>query len=58
MASRSRERATAAIADLEKETGHTAIFLQLDLADLNSVKATAAEYMEKEQYLHVLFNSG
>jgi len=58
MASRSRDRANAAIAELERETGFTAIFLQLDLADLGSVKTAALEFMQKEEHLHVLFNSG
>jgi len=58
MAARSRERANVAIADLEKETGRAAIFLQMDLADLSSVKRAAAELLEKEQQLNVLFNSG
>ena len=38
MASRNRSKAEAAIAELEKETGKRAIFLELDLADLSSVK--------------------
>jgi len=58
MAARSRERANVAIADLEKETGRAAIFLQMDLADLSSVKRAALELLEKEQQLNVLFNSG
>ena len=46
MAARSRERATTAIADLEKETGRAAIFLQLDLADLSSVKRAALDFLD------------
>ncbi|KAJ6465679.1 hypothetical protein DFH09DRAFT_1346245 [Mycena vulgaris] len=57
MTSRSRQRTKAAIADLEQETGRQAIFLQLDLADLHSVKAAAAEYASKETRQNVLFNS-
>ncbi|KAH7101566.1 NAD(P)-binding protein [Auriculariales sp. MPI-PUGE-AT-0066] len=59
MAARSRERAEEAIAELATETGgHKAIFLPLDLADLASVKAAAAEFLTQESQLHVLFNSG
>lgn len=50
MASRSRARAEAAIADLEIQTGKKAIFLELDLADLASVKR-AAEVFQKYQLL-------
>ncbi len=44
MASRSRSKAEAAIADLEKETGKKAIFLEIDLADLASVKRAAETF--------------
>lgn len=58
MASRSRQRAEAVIAELTKDTGNTAIFLELDLANLASVKRAAAEYMSKESTLNTLFNNG
>ena len=45
MASRSAERAKAAIEDLKAKTGKEAQFLDLDLADLKSVKRAAEEYM-------------
>ncbi len=41
MASRSREKAESAIADLATESGKRAIFLELDLADFASVKKAA-----------------
>ncbi len=44
MASRSKAKAEEAIADLKKDTGKEAIFLQLDLASLDAVKKAAEEY--------------
>ena len=40
MASRNKQKAEEAIADLKRETGKEAIFLELDLADLRSIKNT------------------
>jgi retinol dehydrogenase-12 len=34
-----------------------AIFLELDLADLSSVRRAAAKFLELESNLHVLFNN-
>ncbi|KAF8213907.1 NAD-P-binding protein [Mycena galopus ATCC 62051] len=59
LASRSEEKAQAAIDDICKTTGKTDIhFLRIDLADLPSVKKAAEEYISKEQELHVLINNG
>ncbi|KAG8987306.1 hypothetical protein FRB94_001991 [Tulasnella sp. JGI-2019a] len=58
MASRSKDRAFAAIAELKAETGKDAIFLQLDLANLDSITQAAQEFKSKERCLHILFNSG
>jgi NAD(P)-dependent dehydrogenase (short-subunit alcohol dehydrogenase family) len=44
MASRSRERAETAIAKLKAETGQEAIFLELDLSNLASVRKAAEEF--------------
>lgn len=44
MASRSQAKAEEAIADLERETGKKAIFLQLDLADLAAIKRAAETF--------------
>lgn len=45
MAARSEEKANAAIRELIQDTGKNDIhFLHLDLADLDSVKASAAEF--------------
>ncbi|KAI0747564.1 NAD(P)-binding protein [Fomes fomentarius] len=57
LAARSRERAEVAIASLRQVTGKEAIFLELDLASLASVKKAADEFLSMEQKLHVLFNN-
>ncbi|EPS94683.1 NAD-binding protein [Fomitopsis schrenkii] len=62
MASRSREKAEAAIAQLRDETGREAIFLELDLSSLASVRKAASEFLRRvsateEAELHVLFNN-
>ncbi|KAG9027506.1 hypothetical protein FRB95_007643 [Tulasnella sp. JGI-2019a] len=58
MASRSRARAEEAINDLETKTGKRAIFLELDLAKLDSITKAAQEFHKQETVLDVLFNSG
>ncbi|EJD36050.1 NAD(P)-binding protein [Auricularia subglabra TFB-10046 SS5] len=58
MAARSINKAGQAIAELETEIGKRAIFLELDLASLASVKRAAEEFASKETRLHVLFNNG
>ncbi|KAJ6552999.1 hypothetical protein B0H19DRAFT_1377706 [Mycena capillaripes] len=58
IAARSPEKAAAAIASLEAETGKTAIFLQLDLADLRSVRLAADTFLAQEKKLDLLFNNG
>ncbi|KAL5524385.1 RDH1_2 [Sanghuangporus sanghuang] len=58
MASRNKEKADAAITELEKETGNEALFLELDLADLNSVKRAVEQFRSQETALHLLFNNG
>lgn len=73
LAARNQEKAEQAIADLKQQTGHEAIFLQLDLQDLNSVKAAADTFLRlvdcsttwpvdssigsEEKELHILFNN-
>jgi retinol dehydrogenase 12 len=44
MASRSRERAQVAIAKLKAETGKEAVFLELDLSSLASVRKAADDF--------------
>ncbi|KAJ7366093.1 NAD-binding protein [Mycena albidolilacea] len=58
LAARSSANAKAAIDELQAETGKQAEFLQLDLADLHSVKRAVQEFTQKETQLHVLFNNG
>ncbi|KAJ7086641.1 NAD-P-binding protein [Mycena epipterygia] len=59
LAARSEEKARATIEDICRSTGKADIhFLQVDLADLASVRKAAAEYNSKEQELHVLVNNG
>lgn len=45
MASRSKERADAAIKELQQQTGKEAIFLELDLSNLASVRKAAEEFL-------------
>ncbi|KAG6854132.1 hypothetical protein C0991_010296 [Blastosporella zonata] len=45
IAARSKDKAEAAIEDLKKDTGKEAIFLKVDLADLQSIKAGAEEFL-------------
>ncbi|KAJ7151440.1 NAD(P)-binding protein [Mycena crocata] len=51
MLSRSKERAESAISQLKTETGKEALFIQLDLADLDSVRQAADEFKSKEGQL-------
>ncbi|KAM5535833.1 hypothetical protein V8D89_010451 [Ganoderma adspersum] len=57
LAARSKEKADAAIAELNAATGKEALFLELDLASLASVKKAAEDFLSKEQELHILFNN-
>ncbi|KAJ7612618.1 hypothetical protein FB45DRAFT_302021 [Roridomyces roridus] len=58
IAGRSAERVAAAIKSLETETnGKKAIFLELDLGDLKSVRKAAESFLEKEERLDMLFNN-
>ncbi|OBZ71391.1 ATP phosphoribosyltransferase [Grifola frondosa] len=57
MASRSKDKADAAIAELKALTGKEAIFLELDLSSLASIRKAANEFLSKEKELHVLFNN-
>lgn len=59
MAARSKSKANEAIEWIRAETnGKTPLFLELDLANLESVRRAAEEFRQKEQELHVLFNNG
>ncbi|KAF8191666.1 hypothetical protein K438DRAFT_1721189 [Mycena galopus ATCC 62051] len=58
LAARSSSKGKAAIAELETETGKRAEFLELDLADLRSVRKAAETFLAKESRLDILFNNG
>ncbi|KAJ7675265.1 NAD-binding protein [Mycena rosella] len=58
LAARSPEKAAAAIKRLEEETKKSAIFVQLDLADLPSVRRAAEAFLAQESRLDILFNNG
>ena len=45
MGSRSRSKAEAAIKELKESTGKEAIFLELDLGSLTSVRNAANEFL-------------
>ncbi|KAJ7136814.1 hypothetical protein C8R44DRAFT_868920 [Mycena epipterygia] len=57
LGARSPDKAAATIKRLEGETGRTAIFLQLDLADLPVVRKTAETFLTLESRLDLLFNN-
>ncbi|KZV64898.1 NAD-P-binding protein [Peniophora sp. CONT] len=60
VAARDVARGTEAVAAIRAETGKDedhVRFLQLDLADLASVRRAADAFLAQEQVLHVLFNS-
>ncbi|KAJ7041040.1 hypothetical protein C8F04DRAFT_1305865 [Mycena alexandri] len=57
MACRSKTKAKTAISDLFLLTGKEAIFLELDLSSLLSVKAAAEDFLSKETKLHILYNN-
>jgi hypothetical protein len=46
MACRSEAKAKAAIEELSKETGKTALFLKLELSDLDSVEQAAEGFLQ------------
>ncbi|KAG9097256.1 hypothetical protein FRC07_010815, partial [Ceratobasidium sp. 392] len=59
LAARSKAKADDAIEWLKGETGgKVAVFLQLDLADLASVRHAVEEFRQNEEKLNVLFNNG
>ena len=58
VASRSAEKGAAAVAAIQAATGNSEVsFLPLDLADLDSVRACAALFLERGEPLHVLVNN-
>ncbi|CAE6496769.1 unnamed protein product [Rhizoctonia solani] len=58
LAARSKSKADEAIEWLKRETnGKAPIFLELDLANLDSIRKSVEDFKSKEQELHVLFNN-
>jgi retinol dehydrogenase 12 len=58
VASRSPEKGLAAVAAIRAVTGNEAVsFLPLDLADLDSVRACASDFLARGEPLHVLVNN-
>ncbi|ESK95441.1 hypothetical protein Moror_995 [Moniliophthora roreri MCA 2997] len=57
IACRSRTKAQSAIERLHEATGKEAIFLELDLASLDSIEKAAETFLSKEKELHILFNN-
>ncbi|KAI0823262.1 NAD(P)-binding protein [Trametes gibbosa] len=57
LAARSKSKAYAAIASLKEATGRDAVFVELDLSSLASVKKAAQGFLAKEHELHILFNN-
>ncbi|KAI0776358.1 NAD(P)-binding protein [Irpex lacteus] len=57
IAGRSRAKANEVILELKEITGREALFLELDLADLASVRRSTQKFLSQEQELHVLFNN-
>jgi retinol dehydrogenase 12 len=57
LAARSKSKADQALKELKEKTGKDAIFLELDLSNLASVKRAAQEFLSKERELHILFNN-
>jgi retinol dehydrogenase-12 len=58
VASRSRAKGEAAVAEIKAATGNDAVwFLPLDLADLDSVRSCAGAFLALGEPLHVLVNN-
>ncbi|KAL7908292.1 hypothetical protein GGI35DRAFT_57468 [Trichoderma velutinum] len=60
IAARSEEKALAAMKEIETSSPQSSgklAFLQLDLADLTTIPASAQKFLDSESKLHVLFNN-
>ncbi|KAK7755743.1 short-chain alcohol dehydrogenase [Diatrype stigma] len=60
VAARSKEKAAKAIEEIKARSPQSKgelVFLHLDLADLTTIKASAEEFLSREDTLHVLFNN-
>ncbi|KAF7350730.1 Short-chain dehydrogenase/reductase family protein [Mycena sanguinolenta] len=58
LAARTPSKGIQAIDQLEAETTRRAKFLELDLADLQSVRRAATKFLHQESTLDILFNNG
>lgn len=55
---RNKQRALVAVKELREQSGNPDVhFMQLDLADFESIKNFAAEYKKSERFLHILVNN-
>ena len=58
LAGRSEDKTRAAMADIADETSGTDLaFLHIDLADFESVRKAASEFLDRDEPLHVLINN-
>ncbi|KAH9932909.1 uncharacterized protein B0H18DRAFT_671326 [Fomitopsis serialis] len=57
MAARDEKKAQDAIEELKAKTGKEALFLELNLANLASVRQTAHKFLSIEKELHILYNN-
>ena len=58
LACRSQARAEPVVEEIRRETGSTRVeFVPLDLASLASVRACAADFLHRDQPLHLLINN-
>ncbi|OJT05183.1 hypothetical protein TRAPUB_4008 [Trametes pubescens] len=57
IAARSKDRVKHTIMELREETGREALFLQLNLGDLDFVKKAAAEFKQRESQLNGLISN-
>ncbi|KAL5330396.1 hypothetical protein ACEPPN_003923 [Leptodophora sp. 'Broadleaf-Isolate-01'] len=58
IATRSLQKASAAVRNIKEEHPTAQVeVLEMDLADLGSVKRGAEEFMKKEEQLHILVNN-
>ena len=58
LAGRNPEKCEDAVKRLKEETsGKEAVWLRLDLADLENVRSAAEEFLSREERLDVLFNN-
>jgi retinol dehydrogenase 12 len=53
IAARDETKAHNAIARLKEKTSHEALFLQLNLGDLKSIKAAAAKFKECAHHVYI-----